>query len=558
MPAQEGRTMAAGERWHALLLSLALGCEEGSLPAGPAAPSIAPAWGDIATMSDLAPDPGAALCPGPGCSVLAMAPELDTANPFRQHLVLQGDSSVDHRFRSDVRCASLGPDLAYDLDLRAFPGPVRVYLGLHASFDSSLRIERGPEDDPFIVACNEDHVPGIDDAFLAVTLPPERYRMIVDGERPEDGGPFELAVEVPSRAGLCRQAPANDRCEQAVPVDLTAGPQVFVGTTECASDQADPPWECGSFGERGGDVFYALDLSDRTGAVRLHATTDVEPKGADTMLFVVRDAGACAETLFCNDDASEGLLSSELWARLEPGRYLLAVEGMRGLHVDFGLQVAIDPEPCVVSNDTCQTAQAIEPKIGHQSFTVWPMCGDDTIKTTCEPLGPSPDIFYQLDLSQFQGRVHVRADARRAGTTLASLILLASGEETCGAELWCGEFDLWLEPDEYYLALDGFRDQLGPVQLDIDIETAEAPALEACIDEQLARCARQQGCCRGGSTECWLVYLSCGLAREALDCLCTAEPACCDGRGDSADCGTLLQDCGTFCPDFDPLLSCPE
>jgi hypothetical protein len=548
--------MAVGQRWCTPLLGLALACDDGSLPAGPAASALP--WGDPATTNAAPPGAAAPLCPGAGCSVLALAPALDPTDPFRQRIVVRGDSSLAPRFRSDTRCASLGPDVAYDLDLRAFPAPVRVYLGLHASFDGSLRIERGPEEDPFVVSCNEDHVPGINDAFLAVTLLPERYRVVADGEQPEDGGPFELSVEIPSRDGLCWQAPLNDRCEQAIPVDLTGGPQVFVGTTECASDQADPLWECGSFADRGGEVLYALDLSDRTTAVRLHATTDVEPKGADTTLFVVRGEGDCAETLLCNQDASEELSSSELWARLEPGHYLLAVEGYEGTPVDFGLEVAIDPEPCVVSNDTCRTAEAIAPRVGRQSLTVWPMCGDDTIRTECELLGPSPDIFYRLDLSQFQGRVHVRAHTERAGARFGSLVLLANAGETCGAELWCGDFDLWLEPESYYLALDGFRDQQGPVQFEIEIETAAAPPIVDCIDEKLAQCAFEQGCCLGDDSECWLVYLSCGLAREALDCLCAAEPACCDGRGGSDECGTLLQGCGTFCPSFDPLVSCPE
>jgi hypothetical protein len=555
--------MAAGERWFALLLGLAPGCADSPPPEEPTAPSSGSAWGDVATMSDPPPDAGAPLysgarCPGPGCSVLALAPELDATDLFRQRVVLRGDSSVDARFRSASQCASLGPDVAYDLDLRAFPGSVRVYLALHASFDSSLRIERGPEDDPFLVSCNEDHVPLIDDAFLALTLPPERYRVIADGEQPGDSGPFELVVDLPSRNGLCRQAPPNDRCEQATPVDLAGGPQVFVGTTACSSDQADPPWECGSFFDRGGEVFYALDLSDRATPVRLHATTDVEPKGADTTLFVVRDAGECAETLLCNYDASDELVSSELWARLEPGRYYLAVEGNSGNPVDFGLQVAVDPEPCVVSNDTCRTAQTIAPTIGQQSFTAWPMCGDDTLNTECGSLAPSPDIFYRLDLSQFQSLVHVRADTLRAGRSFSDLVLMADAGETCGGVLWCGDFDLWLEPKPYYLAFDGFRDEQGPVQLELDIDTAAAPPVVACIDEQVAQCAREQNCCRGDGTECWLVYLSCGLAREALDCLCAADPACCDGPGDSDECGTLLQGCGTFCPDFDPVASCPE
>lgn len=554
--------MCGGERWFALLpsllSSLALGCGDDSAPASSAAPRLSPSAGDGAALSARARDTGLLSCPGAGCSVLAMDPELSATDLFRQRVVLRGDSSVDPRLRSDPHCASLGPDVAYDLDLRAFREPVLVYLGLHASFDSSLRIERGPEEDPFLVACNEDHVPGIKDAFLSVTLPPDHYRVVADGEQPSDGGPFELTVEIPSRNGLCREAPANDRCEQATPVDLGSGPQVFLGTTACSSDQADPPWECGSFTDRGGEVFYAIDLTDRSGPVLLHASTDVEPKGADTLLFLVRDVGVCAESLICSYEDYDDATPAELWARLEPGRYLLAVEGDAGDAADFGLQVALDPQPCVVSNDTCGTAEVIAPDLGHQSFTVWPMCGDDTIQTACGGIDPSPDIFYGLDLSRFQSLVHVRVDTELAGHSFSNLVLMADDDGTCGAELWCGDFDLWLEPAKYYLALDGFRDQQGPVQLDLDLDTAEPPPVKGCIDEPLAQCGRKQGCCLGDGTECWLVYLGCGLAREALDCLCTAEPACCDGRGDSDQCGSLLQGCGTFCPGFDPALSCSE
>lgn len=544
----------AGERWTALLLSLLLACDDESLRAelatsGSAAPAAS------GSMTQSAPDAGGELCPGPGCSVLALLPGLDPADPFRQRLVLHGDSSAEPRFRSDPQCASLGPDVAYDLDLRAFAEPVRVYVGVQAGFDGSVRIERGPEADPSSVACNEDHVPGVNNAFLALTLPPERYRVIADGERPEDAGAFELTIELPSRNGACWQPPANDRCEHAIPVDLTAGPQVFVGTTECASDQADPPWECGSFIDRRGEVLYALDLTERTGPVRLHATTDIEPKGDEAILFLVRDAGACAESLICNG------LGPELWARLEPGRYFLAVEGPAllglegppGTGVDFGLQISVDPEPCVASNDTCRTAEDIAPTLGRQSFTVWPMCGDDTLRTGCNPTVPNPDIFYRLDLSQFQDRVHVRAQTDSGG-----LVLMASAGDTCGAELWCGDFDLWLEPAVYYLAFDVGRDEQGPVQLELELDTSAPPPPVACIGESLAQCAGEHGCCAGDDTECWLVYLSCGLARDALDCLCAAEPACCDGRGDSTECATVLRDCGTFCPDFDPLVSCPE
>src|SRR4029079_8149250 len=115
--------MCAGERWFALLLSLALGCGEDSVPVGSTALSRSPSALDGAALSARAPDAGVLVCPGQGCSVLAMDPELSATHLFRQRVVLHGDSSVDPRLRGDTHCASLGPDVSYDLDLRAARAP---------------------------------------------------------------------------------------------------------------------------------------------------------------------------------------------------------------------------------------------------------------------------------------------------------------------------------------------------------------------------------------------------------------------------------------------------
>jgi hypothetical protein len=552
--------MAYGLCWlgPGLGVAFVLACESGSPAAG--APASAGPTG--AGRAEERAVPGSDAGDGVDAGTSSSAPPallFDPRDPFRQRWVAHGDTSLDPHFRPGTPCAGLGPDMDYELDLRGFVGPVPLYLGLRSAFDGSLRVERGPSDDPFLVACNEDQVSGVDDAFLAVTLDPDLYRVVVDGERSEDAGAFELSLELPSRDARCHEPPANDRCNQAVAIDPALSVQTFLGTTECASDQATPPWECGDFAFRAGDVFYALDLTDRAEPVRLHATTDLEPRGGDTVLYVVRAVGGeCAETLLCNDDLASEVTASALWAQLEPGSYLLAVEGKDGAAVDFSLQVELLPEPCSVSNDTCQTAQDIPPTPGRQSFTVWPMCGDDTIVTRCQSQTPSPDLFFRLDLSAFPGRVHVRAGTERAAGGFNSLVLMGNGDGTCGSELWCGDFDLWLEPDTYYLALDGFRSQQGPVQLNVDIETEGAQAPAECIDAHVAQCAAELGCCRGEGTQCWLAFINCGLARDALDCLCEAEPACCDGRGDSADCGTVLQDCGTFCAGFDTAVGCSE
>jgi hypothetical protein len=482
---------------------------------------------------------------------------LDPRDPARQRIEIRGTTQGAPSVSAPAACAGLGPELVYPLDLRAFPTPARFELGLSGGFDGSLRIERGSAEDPFIVACNADHVNGVDGAFLSVTLEPELYQVVVDGETAADAGEFALWLELLAQEERCRAAPANDRCERATPLDLGQRRQVVAGTTECATDQAQPLWECGNFGDRRGEVFYGLDLSERTETTIVHASTDVEPVGADVALYVVREvAGDCAETLQCSFDRERQGTAAELWAALPPDRYLLAVENRGAQPSNFGLMVELNGA-CRVDNDTCATAAEIPPLLGTQRLTAWPMCGDDSLRSTCQRSGPTPDLFYRLDLSSFPEPVLVQATSTRSGSAFESLLLMGESAGTCAGELWCGDFELLLPPAVYYLALDAFRDQQGPVELSVTLSTPAPQAAAACIGAEVAQCARQFDCCDGDRDECWLALRSCGLAPEALDCLCTADPACCGAPGTSYDCGSLLVECGTFCADFDPAVTCP-
>lgn len=348
----------------------------------------------------------------PGCDRASCSvPELGGLNPndpARQRRDVRGTTLAAPSANAPASCAGLGPELVYTLDLRAFAEPVPLELGLQAAFNGSLRIERGTPEDPQVVACNADQVSGLRDAFLGVTLEPDLYRVVVDGESPADAGDFELWLELLPRAGRCRAAPPNDRCDQATPLDPSRLEQVVVGSTECATDQAQPLWECGDFGARRGEVFYGLDLSARDEATLLHASTDVEPRGADVLVYVLRDAGGeCAETLLCSNEARTDGGPSELWASLAPGHYLIGVEDRNTTPGDFGLLVELGGA-CHVDNDTCQTAQELAPSLGTQRLTTWPMCGDDSLRTSCG-LEPSPDIFYRLDLRTFTEPVLVQA-----------------------------------------------------------------------------------------------------------------------------------------------------
>lgn len=528
-----------------------LGCDAGELGAPAAAsPSELPVPGIVEPRLSHRPSSLASDCVD--CAGALGPPRPD--DPARQRIEVRGTTLGAASARAPASCPGLGPEVAYQLDLRAFVQPVPLALGLRGTFDGSLRIERGAPEDPALLACNADHVSGLQDAFLRVTLEPELYRVIVDGEAEGAAGEFELWLELLPQEGRCRSAPDNDRCERPRSLDPGERRQVVVGSTECATDQALPGWECGNFDERRAEVFYGLDLSARSEPVLLHASTDLEPAGADVLLYVLRDAGGeCAETLACNNQGREG--AAELWALLPPDRYLLAVESRSARGSDFGLLVELG-EACAVGNDTCQTAQPIEPVLGTQRLVAWPMCGDDSLSSACQRVAPTPDVFYRLDLGAFSAPVRVQATTALAGQPLQSLLLLGEREGTCAGELWCGDFDLWLPPAVYYLALDAFRDQQGPVELGVTLSTAEPPARSACIDATVAECARRLDCCAGDGDGCWLALQSCGLEAAALACLCASDPACC-GAGISYECGARLEECGTFCPGFDPAVACP-
>ena len=548
--------MQGRSRWPALLL-LAAACADEPAFAPAAAEAALPTRAPEGTPQVAAPPPEADTgCPGGVCPSTSLL--FDASNPYRQRQVVSGSTRLAESSHSRSDCPGPAPDLVYELDLRAATEPVSTYLELRADFDAVLAIETGPPADAFLVACNEEHAPGAQEAFLAVTLVPELYRVVVDGATVDAYGEFALSVEWPATSGRCGAPPANDRCDQAFPIDPDRPLQTFFGTTECASDQAHTSWECGEFDDRDPDVFYGLDLSQRSEPVLLHAQTGLAPTNHDTRLLLLRERGGeCAETLFCNDAYHADM--AELWARLDPGRYLLAVETIGGTG-DFGLSVELAEQPCVVDNDTCATAQALEPRLGVQTLTTWPGCGDDSIVSGCSGLQPSPDIFYRLDLSSFSSPVRVRADARRGSDAFEQLALMAEQAGSCGNELRCGNFDLWLEPRPYYLALNGFRDQQGPVKLTVELALDHPPAPADCIDAAVAACARadREECCSGDGDDCWLSFLSCGLRPEALDCLCETDPSCCGAHEPSYDCAQVLARCGTFCDGFDPVLTCPE
>lgn len=145
-------------------------------------------------------------------------------------------------------------------------------------------------------------------------------------------------------AEACACPPLNDRCVDAVEI---AGPEALgpesepllievEGTTRHGRDDAqsfDP--NCGS--GSGAEVFYRFDLDIAT-------RVDVQARGDDwfPQIYVRHDGCGAAVALECNVDASAPSLAVDL----EPGSYLLVVDGDEDADGPFEAFLSFDPIGC--------------------------------------------------------------------------------------------------------------------------------------------------------------------------------------------------------------------
>jgi len=155
-----------------------------------------------------------------------------------------------------------------------------------------------------------------------------------DGECQPDERPDACPQDCACGDGLCEPGhgedretcladcppPANDTCDQAVPLVPGAEPvRIHGDTAQAASDLA---VRCGWYVNEAPDVFYSFTLEER----RL-ATVRVAAQGDwDGVVFLLADGcGPDARVVACNDDAEAG--GSEVRAPLDPGSFSVLVTG---------------------------------------------------------------------------------------------------------------------------------------------------------------------------------------------------------------------------------------
>jgi len=132
--------------------------------------------------------------------------------------------------------------------------------------------------------------------------------------------------------GECEGTSA-DTCDEAAELDLSSGSARLTMSTRCAKNDfrllqlIDADSDC--FSTYGPDVMITLDLTDFDDAVRLFATTDNTVTDFDTVLVLT--TAECSEDamLMCDDDGGSNL-TSEIEVVVEPGVYVLIVDGFHG------------------------------------------------------------------------------------------------------------------------------------------------------------------------------------------------------------------------------------
>ena len=244
-------------------------------------------------------------------------------------------------------------------------------------------------------------------------------------------------------------APDNDSCDDAQPLDLSAGPVVVSGTTQdimgktLATDTSSDP-TCGGAG--GPDVVYEVEITERS----LLSAAVVAPFYARLYL---REAN-CVDGDLAYCGANE--FSS---TPLEPGTYYLFVDSdSQSQKGDFTLAASLTPAP-LPDHDTCDDALQLLFSPGgvatHSGTTLYAL---DQTQSWCDPVGGGADVFYQFTAATGQ-----TIDITMQSTGFDPVLYLY--KDTCAGNeaVFCtAGTDIFIPSQaggQYWLVVDGTSEQ---------------------------------------------------------------------------------------------------
>ncbi len=340
----------------------------------------------------------------------------------------------------------------------------------------------------------------------------ERYYVFVDSTVASATSKFSLSV---TKTPVSLMS-SNDTCDMAVDKGTIAvgGSLVIDGTTIGAFD--DYQGDCQNSGTRtlhnGSDVVYKFKAGgDMYASIKVTSTAPTR----DTANAIVFDSYAPAVYLrpwsscVSNDDLPTRMCGQIVWDSVKTGpknepaqviaswlregeEYALIVDGVNGTQGAFQVEIATSGD--VQKNDSCLGAEPLEID-GNGRAVVrgnTSLVNNDTsiVPVSCSNANATvtPDLVYSLDLQDKSVPQQVRFILLSEASTFAGTLFVRRG--VCGVaasttEVGCmahnasnfsGYLDLRLDPDYYYVWVDGSVTNAPSGPFELVVEVTPAPS----------------------------------------------------------------------------------
>lgn len=147
-------------------------------------------------------------------------------------------------------------------------------------------------------------------------------------------------------------------------------------------------------GPGNGELVYRITLTEPQDLI-VHAQA-TEGSEADPVLYA-RTASCSGEERGCVDTAGT---SDTLWLFNQPaGDYFVFVEAFRGTGGPVDVQVSLAPPSMTPGNDTCAAPAVLAFTGDVATFTANTVLANDDEVGSCNPVGQSPEVLYQFELT---------------------------------------------------------------------------------------------------------------------------------------------------------------
>lgn len=217
------------------------------------------------------------------------------------------------------------------------------------------------------------------------------------------------------------------------------------------------------------ELYYRLEITAPT-MVNLDLTSSY-----DGAVYVLRECGSPDGELGCNDDSGRDRRHSNLRLPLDPGQYVVVVDGYGGESGTFRLRV--DGQPMAPLAQVCSEAARLVPG---ETLSTTTAGGIDRFSASCANGARSADRVSRLDLAE-RSRVRlVQSSPDHDGALFVRRACEDESSEVACNDDWNGirssVITRQLEAGSYFVYSDGFTSDASSAEGRIELRADVAPA----------------------------------------------------------------------------------